>query len=65
LLANGHHVAVSSASVGLAAIEIVCDVPRNMVLMIPLSLSHYSLEGEDRGKDKKVVEMASMDIWRR
>ena len=50
------HVAVSSASVGLAAIEIVCDDPETWWLMMPQSLSHYSLEGEDRGKDKKVVK---------
>jgi len=24
------------------------------VLIVPLSLSHYSLEGEDRGQDEKV-----------
>ena len=35
--------------------ELVCDDPRNTVLMNPPSLSHYCLEGED-------VEMASLDV---
>ena len=32
--------------------ELVCD---DTVLMMPPSLSHYSLEGEDQGRDEKVV----------
>ena len=34
--------------------ELVCDYPRNTVLVMPPSLSHYSLEGEDPGRDEKV-----------
>ena len=35
-------------------IELVCDDPRNTMLMMPSSLSHYCLEGEAQGRDEKV-----------
>ena len=34
--------------------ELVCDDPKNTVLMMPPSLSHWSLEGDDRGWDERV-----------
>jgi len=30
--------------------ELVCDDPRNTVVIFPLPLSHYCLEGEDLNK---------------
>jgi len=41
--------------------ELMCDDSRNTVLMMPPSFSHYYLE-EDRGRDKKDVEMPSLDV---
>ena len=41
--------------------ELMCDDPRNTVLMMPPSFSHYYLE-EDGGRDEKDVEMASLDV---
>ena len=40
---------------------LVCDYPRSTVLMMPPALSHFSLEGEDRGKKVNTVEMACLD----
>ena len=64
--ANGHYKythAVCSASLGLLHFELVCDDPRNAVLMIPPS--PFSLEGKDRGtqmrKVANTVKMASLD----
>jgi len=42
---------VPSASLCLATI--LCDDPRNTVLMMPPPLSHCCLEGGDRGRDDK------------
>jgi len=34
---------------------LVCDYPRSTVLMMYPALSHYSLEGEDQGKQKWIL----------
>ena len=49
--ANGHCKYTCALSSALATIWID---PRKTVLMVPLSLSYYSLEGEDHREDEKV-----------
>ena len=48
--------------------ELVCNDPRNTVLMMPPSLPHYSLGGEGQEREDKVGKitmwMASLDTRR-
>ena len=51
---------MSGASVGLATIWIGVWWSQSTVLMMPPSLSRYCIEGEDWGRDEKVVDLEMM-----
>ena len=51
---------MSGASVGLATIWIGVWWSQSTLLMMPPSLSRYCIEGEDWGRDEKVVDLEMM-----
>jgi len=42
--------------------ELVCDDPRNTVLIMHPSLSHFSFEGEDQRRDEEVCKCYGDDF---